>query len=430
MGCQMNEYDSDYLAQSLMNAGARPFETPGGADLVIINTCSVREKAEQKAMSQLGRVIKIKKKNPGMIIGAVGCVAQDRGNELIERFPDIDFVLGPRELQRTVEVVEKIQMSNIRTAATNLSGACRPRLAYPGYFNGRISGFVSIMEGCNNFCSYCIVPFVRGREVSRPAGDIEVEIESLASQGVREVTLLGQNVNSYSFQGDSVPVTLSTLIRKISRIRDIWRIRFTTSHPRDLTDDLVECFATEDKLCPHIHLPFQSGSNRILKRMGRGYTREYYLDRIRELRKARPEIAITADVMVGFPGESEEDFAMTMDLVRQVEFDGLFSFMYSDRRGTAAEKLEGKIDKDIKGARLKRLQTRQKDISYRKNKVLEGSTLEVLVEGAGDRPGQQRGRTASNKVVNFSSNSSMIGKLVQVTISHGLMNSLRGCLNE
>ena len=430
MGCQMNEYDSDYLAQSFMNAGALPAEGPDDAELVIVNTCSVREKPEQKAMSQLGRIIRIKNKHPDMIIGAVGCVAQDRGPELLQRFPGLDFVMGPRELKRAVEVVEDIEKSSARTVATDLAGLCRPPLVHPGYFSGRVSGYVSIMEGCNNFCSYCIVPFVRGREVSRPAADIEFEIHSLASQGVREVTLLGQNVNSYRFMEEEKPVTLSSLLKRIGKINEIWRIRFTTSHPRDLTDDLVECFKTVHKLCPHIHLPFQTGSNRILKLMGRGYTREYYLERVEALRTARPDIAITADVMVGFPGESEEDYKMTMDIVEEVEFDGLYSFMYSDRRGTAAEKLAGKLDRETKAARLKTLQTIQKEISHRKNKALEGTVQQVLVEGAGDRPDQQRGRTATNKVVNFRCKDNRIGELVDITITHGLMNSLRGCLNE
>lgn len=431
MGCQMNEYDSDYLAQSFMNAGALPAEGPECAELVIVNTCSVREKPEQKAMSQLGRIIRVKKKHPDMIIGAVGCVAQDRGSELLQRFPGLDFVMGPRELKRAVEVVADIRRSSARTAATDLVGLCRPPLVHPGYFSGRVSSYVSIMEGCNNFCSYCIVPFVRGREVSRPAGDVEAEIRSLASQGIRDVTLLGQNVNSYRFMGgEGKPVTLSSLLREINKIRDIWRIRFTTSHPRDLTDDLVACFETVDKLCPHIHLPFQTGSNRILKLMGRGYTREYYLERVEALRTARSDIAITADVMVGFPGESEEDYEMTMDLVEEVRFDGLYSFMYSDRRGTAAEKLAGKIGRETKATRLKRLQSLQKEISHGKNKALEGTVQQVLVEGAGDRPAQQRGRTATNKVVNFKCDGDMLGKLVNVNISHGLMNSLRGCLNE
>jgi tRNA-2-methylthio-N6-dimethylallyladenosine synthase len=429
MGCQMNEYDSDYLAQSLLGKGIFISPSPNEADLIIINTCSVREKPEQKAVSQIGRMLSIKKRRPSIIVGAVGCVAQDKGTELMERFPGLDFVLGPRELHRIVGVIEELEKDRKRIVATDLKGRCRNPVVQPEYFSGRISGYISIMEGCNNFCSYCIVPFVRGREVSKPVPDIKREVEFLAAQNVRDITLLGQNVNSYSYYDGQGIVTLSSLLRSLDEIEDVWRLRFTTSHPRDLTDELIDCFGSVGKLCPHIHLPFQAGSNRILALMGRGYTREYYLDRVKKLRNVRRDIAITADVMVGFPGESQEDFDLTVDLVRNVEFDGLYSFMYSDRKGTAAGRLDGKINKETKAARLNLLQSMQKEITLRKNKALEGSILEVLVEGAGRRPGQLTGRSGTNKVVNFKGNSKMIGKMVMIRISQGLMNSLRGDLN-
>ncbi|RJR18026.1 MAG: MiaB/RimO family radical SAM methylthiotransferase, partial [Desulfobacteraceae bacterium] len=271
----MNEYDSDYLAQSLLGKGIFISPSPNEADLIIINTCSVREKPEQKAVSQIGRMLSIKKRRPSIIVGAVGCVAQDKGTELMERFPGLDFVLGPRELHRIVGVIEELEKDRKRIVATDLKGRCRNPVVQPEYFSGRISGYISIMEGCNNFCSYCIVPFVRGREVSKPVPDIKREVEFLAAQNVRDITLLGQNVNSYSYYDGQGIVTLSSLLRSLDEIEDVWRLRFTTSHPRDLTDELIDCFGSVGKLCPHIHLPFQAGSNRILALMGRGYTREY-----------------------------------------------------------------------------------------------------------------------------------------------------------
>jgi len=281
------------------------------------------------------------------------------------------------------------------------------------------------MEGCNNFCSYCIVPYVRGREISRPPDEILSEAENLLSEGIKEITLLGQNVNSYLSKGEK-EWGFPALLHELSKLNGLLRLRFTTSHPKDLSDDLIHSFHSIKNLCPHIHLPFQAGSNRILKLMRRGYTRERYLELIDKLRSVNPDIAITSDVMVGFPGESDKDFELTLDLIRQVEFDSLFSFKYSDRKGTSAEKMDGKIEEIVKASRLNVLQDLQKKITLRRNKALEGKQLEVLVEGLSKRGGQLTGRTSSHKVVNFNSNNTEIGSLHKVTIKHSFLNSLLG----
>ena len=426
MGCQMNDYDSDYLAQLLVNNGFSAVNSPDEADLILINTCTVRAKPEQKAYSFLGRMSSIKKGNPNLILGMVGCLAQMKGPELLKRFPQLDLVIGPRELGRFQEILEGIDRHSGKIVATGLDLAPPQPALCKGYFHKRITGHVSIMEGCNNFCSYCIVPYVRGREISRPPDEILAEAENLLSEGIKEITLLGQNVNSYLWEGEKKKWGFPALLYELSRLNGLLRLRFTTSHPKDLSDDLIHSFCHIKNLCHHIHLPFQAGSNRILKLMKRGYTRENYLELIDKLRKMIPDIAITSDVMVGFPGESDEDFELTMDLVRRVEFDSLFSFKYSDRKGTVAEKMDGKIDKMVKSSRLNILQDLQKKITLKKNKALEGIQLEVLVEGPSKRVGQLTGRTASHKVVNFNSNNSRIGRLCTVTIKHSFLNSLRG----
>ena len=273
MGCQMNEYDSDYLGQLLTASGYRNTHDPKAADLILINTCAVREKAEQKAFSLLGRLFPLKKKNPRLILGLMGCIAQKDGASLLKRFPELDIVLGTREINRIQEFLDRIEATGDRIVATDLDASILPGTNLDGYFRGRLKGYISIMQGCNNFCSYCIVPYVRGREISRHPEDIISEAENLLSQGVKEITLLGQNVNSY-FSGETIGVGFPSLLRRMSRIAGLKRIRFTTSHPKDMSDELIHCFGELENLCPHIHLPFQSGSNAILKRMNRGYTRE------------------------------------------------------------------------------------------------------------------------------------------------------------
>jgi tRNA-2-methylthio-N6-dimethylallyladenosine synthase len=422
----MNDYDSDYLAQFLVNNGLSPVNTPDNADIILINTCAVRAKPEQKAYSFLGRMSSIKKGNPNLILGMVGCLAQMKGPELLKRFPHLDLVIGPRELGRFQEILEGIGRHSEKIVATRLDLAPPQPVPCRGYFHKRIMGHVSIMEGCNNFCSYCIVPYVRGREISRPPDEILAEAKNLLSEGIKEVTLLGQNVNSYLWEGEKEKWDFPALLHDLSSLNGLLRLRFTTSHPKDLSDDLIHSFHYIKNLCPHIHLPFQAGSNRILKLMRRGYTRERYLELIDKLRRVNPDIAITSDVMVGFPDESDEDFELTLDLIRRVEFDSLFSFKYSDRKGTSAEKMGGKIDKTVKALRLNILQDLQKNITLKKNKALEGRQLEVLVEGSSKRGGQLTGRTASHKVVNFISNNNEIGSLHKVTIKHSFLNSLWG----
>jgi len=426
MGCQMNEYDSDCLGQLLMNAGFVPVKNHENADFIMINTCTVRAKAQQKAFSLLGRMISLKKRKPDLILGLMGCIAQQEGPDLVKKFPELDLVLGTREIGSIPQILDRIMAGHQKVIATDLS-IKRPSIDWRNdYFNGRVKGYISIMEGCNNFCSYCVVPYVRGREISRSSQEIIKEAKCLISQGIKEITLLGQNVNSYSSMEGKDVIKFPMLLKRLSSLDGLIRIRFTTSHPKDLSGDLISCFADLENLCPHIHLPFQAGSNRVLNMMNRGYTREQYLSLVRKLRNIRPDFAITSDVIVGFPDESEKDFKMTLDLIKKIEFDNLFSFKYSDRKGTVAEKLEGKIDEYEKASRLTILQSIQKEITLKKNKSYIGGLEEVLVEGESKKGGQLTGRTKTNKVVNFNCNLNKLGEVVKVIIKDAFINSLQG----
>ncbi len=422
MGCQMNEYDSDHLSRILEDSGYLPASEPEKATLVLVNTCSVRAKAEQKALSRLGRLVALKKKNPRIFLAVAGCVAQRRGTELFERFPALDLVLGPREVGRFKEILAKMEEGNTRLAAVNVHRTAAPFMGRFEFFQKSVKAYVTITEGCNNFCSYCVVPYARGRETSRPPQEILEEARNLALQGVKEITLLGQNVNSYVYENRRFP----ELLEAINEIEGLCRIRFTTSHPKDLSSELVQCFSRLDKLCSHMHLPFQAGSNRVLRAMKRGYTREKYMDLIHTLREARPRIALTSDVMVGFPGETEEDFELTLDLIRKIQFDNLFSFKYSDREGTPAARMQGKIMENIKLDRLNRLQELQRGITLRKNRDLVGQNVEVLVEGISKRGQQLTGKTEANKVINFKGEIECINTLVNVEIKRASFNSLWG----
>jgi tRNA-2-methylthio-N6-dimethylallyladenosine synthase len=425
MGCQMNEYDSRYLAETLLEMGYAQVDRPEDASVVLINTCSVRAKADQKAFSLVGRMSRLKKKRRDLILAVVGCVAQKEGYSLIRRFPQVDLVMGPREIGGFPSFLKRIERNHEKIVANHLdSTAPRPHRGQ-GSHAGKVTSCISIMQGCNNFCSYCIVPFVRGREVSRPREEILHEARRLVSQGVREITLLGQNVNSYRWEGTRGS-DFASLLREMSKLKGLLRLRFTTSHPKDLSPELIRCFDELECLCPHLHLPVQAGSNRILRAMRRGYTRESYLELIEKLRRVRPDVAITSDVMVGFPGESEHDFELTLDLVKGIEFDALFSFKYSDREGTLAEKMEGKTEESVKEARLGSLQSLQKQITLKKNRLLEGSTVDVLVEGQSKKGGQLSGRTGTNKVVNFLCNGNHLGDIVSLKIRRGYVNSLCG----
>lgn len=421
----MNEYDSDYLGQLLLDSEYTPAETPKNADLILINTCAVRAKAEQKAFSLLGRMLSLKKRKPSLVLGMVGCIAQQEGSNLIKRFPGLDFVLGTREIGRIGDILAIMDMGGKKSVATEMAHRTPPPVNRPGYFEGRVKSFLSIMEGCNNFCSYCIVPYVRGREVSRPSQEILEEAEHLVSEGLKEITLLGQNVNSY-FSPENETYRFPSLLQDMNRIDGLSRIRFTTSHPKDISGELIQCFGQLEKLCPHIHLPVQAGSNRILELMNRKYTREDYLERVRKLREIRPDMAITTDIIVGFPGETEDDFDITLDLLRKIEFDNLFSFKYSDRRGTRAEKMDHKVRETMKSKRLYRLQRLQKGITLKKNRSLIGLEMEILVDGYSKRGGQLSGRTGTNKVINFNSDNNMIGNIVKVKVKDAFLNSLVG----
>lgn len=426
MGCQMNEYDSDYLGRVLQEAGCMPAGAPERADLILINTCAVREKAEQKAMSALGRMLLLKKTRPSVIVGMAGCVAQKQGASLLERYPELDLVLGTRELGRFRQVLLGLKTGEPRRmAATGLSGDPAPAILKEGFFKGRIKGFITIMEGCNNFCTYCVVPYVRGREVSRPPQDIIRETEYLAKEGVKEVTLLGQNVNSYLYYNNQ-HINFKNLLEMIQGVKGIQRIRFTTSHPKDLSPELIGAFGGLSKLCSHIHLPFQAGSNRVLRAMNRGYTREKYLELVSQLREVRADMAVSSDVMVGFPGESRRDFALTLDLIEKVQFDNLYSFKYSDREGTASAGFENKVAEPEKLERLLELQKLQKGITLKKNRDMLGRDVVVLVEGISRKKNQLTGRTPNNKVVNFSFKDRLIGKLIKVKITCAYANSLWG----
>jgi tRNA-2-methylthio-N6-dimethylallyladenosine synthase len=395
---------------------------------LIVNTCSVREKAEQKAMSTLGRMSRLKRRGRARILVMMGCVAQQEGEVLLKRFPELDLVIGAREAPRTGALVAKTMETGERVAAVDID---HPPMTAPAqgaeeYLKGRVKGFITIMQGCDNFCSYCIVPYVRGREASRSPADILEEAEGLVAGGVKEITLLGQNVNSYRWDQGAGGVDFAGLIRMMAEEFKgrLLRLRFTTSHPKDLTTGLIECFRELEVLCPHIHLPFQAGSDRILRLMNRRYTRTHYMQLVAALREARPGIAITSDVMVGFPGETHEDFLDTLELIEKVRFDNLYSFKYSDRKGTAAAEMKEKVPEEEKRRRLSELQALQNSITMKKNQALVGSETEVLVEGRSKKGGDLSGRTPTNYVVNFPGPGDLVGRLVRVVVREAKAHSL------
>jgi tRNA-2-methylthio-N6-dimethylallyladenosine synthase len=423
----MNVYDSERIRQLLAARNYRLVENPSDADLIFVNTCSVREKPEQKVYSLLGRFRALKKKNPKLIIGLGGCLAQQEGEGFLERFPYLDFVLGTKEFNQINRLLDDLEAFGKRGVATTLNGRVDPYASLPlSPSSAKATALVSIMQGCDNFCSFCIVPFVRGREVSRPSRAILEEIQSLAARGVKEVTLLGQNVNSY---GNKMPGELSfvELLEAVQEIHGIERIRFTTSHPKDLSRALIEAFGRLPKLCEHIHLPLQSGSNRILERMNRGYTREEYLEKVTMLRQACPGISLTTDMIVGFPGEAEADFQSTLEIIEQVRFADLFSFKYSDRPYTRATQFPDKVPEEGSRRRLMELQALQRRITCKRNKIWEGRTVEILVEGRSKTNAEESmGRTRTNHIVNFPGKSYPVGSLVRLRIEKPLAHSLRG----
>ena len=420
----MNEYDSARIRNAL---GLELTENPKKADVIILNTCSIREKADQKALSSLGRFKNLKAKNPNLIIGMGGCVAQLYGEKLLDRMPHLDLVFGTRTIPLLPKLISDIEEKKRRRTVETSFDIEDVFEIEPYHEEGKVTAYVSVQQGCNKFCIYCIVPTVRGKEVNRPVEDIEREVNNLIKKGVKEITLIGQTVNSYRRDG----VKFSQLLWRIAEIEGLLRIRFTTSYPRDVSGKLIEAMRDIPKLCKHIHLPVQSGSNRVLKRMKRTYTRESYMDIVRRLRDAVPDIAITTDIIVGFPGETEEDFNNTMTLLEEVEFDGTFSFNYSPRPGTEAATYTDQIPWGISNKRLIRLQELQGEITKRKNVERVGRVEEVLVEGLSrNDPGWISGRTTQNRVVNFPGDRSLTSRMVKVRITEGFQNSLRGKLEE
>ena len=429
-GCQMNEYDSARMAEVLaVGEGLECTDEPAAADVLIMNTCSVREKAEEKVFSLLGEWRRFKRERPHVIIGVGGCVAAQEAEGIVERAPFVDLVFGPQTLHRLPQMIAELR----RTGRPQVDVSF-PEIEkfdhLPAPSAEGATAFVSVMEGCSKYCSFCIVPYTRGEEVSRPVASVLQEIRALAAQGVAEVTLLGQNVNGYrGVMGDGAQVDLATLIHHVAAIREIERIRFTTSHPNEFGASLIEAFANVDKLADHLHLAVQSGSDRVLALMKRGYTALEFKERVRKLRAVRPHISISSDFIVGFPGETERDFQATLALVREVGFDQSFSFLYSRRPGTPAAALPDEVPQEVKLQRLQQLQaelaTQARGISER----MVGTAQRVLVERPARRDARElAGRTANNRWVNFSGPERLINRFTDVLITEALPHSLRGRL--
>lgn len=442
----MNVYDSSQIARMLALSGYEVTPFMEQADLIFLNTCSIREKAEQKVYSFLGRLARLKRKNGDLIIAAGGCVAQQEGSKMLQRMPHLDLVVGTHAYHRLPLMIQKIESKKCRIVDVELAETIdeeEPFInpAKDGEDNG-VTNFVTIMRGCDNFCAYCVVPYVRGRETSRDPANIIQEVKMLVSNGVREVTLLGQNVNSFGKKEGKA--LFPELLSRLNEIKGLLRIRFTTSHPKDLSNDLINAFGKLNTLCHHIHLPVQSGSDRILSLMNRKYSCRQYIEKILKLRRVCPDIAITTDIIVGFPGETSDDFKQTLDLIQEVSYDNWFAFKYSDRPQTRAIKLTDKLSEDVKADRLQQVLEKQKKQTFLKNQTLIGTTQTVLVEGTSkrekNRPSeidchkvQWSGRTSTNRIVNFLTDngaglgdSIFPGALVSVRINEAYANSLFG----
>lgn len=428
-GCQMNVNDSERIVTMLSDLGYAPTNDPSVADMIMLNTCSVRGGAEEKVYKRLQNLRIYKRDGKSQIIAVGGCVAQQEGEELLNKFPYLDLVFGTHNLHLLPDMVRGAEQGQRRSETSFIDNDQRLDLFPSIKAKSSLSRFVTVMQGCDNFCSYCIVPYVRGREISRRSADILAEIRQLADEGVREVVLLGQNVNSYGLKAENEP-SFAELIRQVAEVPEIERIRFTTSHPRDMSDDLIACFGDVPKLCGQIHLPAQSGSDEVLKRMKRGYSRESYLDKVRKLKAVRPGIVITGDIIVGFPGESDADFEQTLSLVEEVRYIDLFTFVYSPRPGTKAAELAEELTRNQKLARLDRLMTLQKRINLEICREYVGELQTVLVEGKGKLPGQVSGKAGNGRIVNFVGDTSLIGSFVQVRIAKAYPNSLLGELEK
>jgi tRNA-2-methylthio-N6-dimethylallyladenosine synthase len=431
-GCQMNEYDSARMGDVLREgAGLIPTEDPAEADVLLMNTCSVREKAQEKVFSLLGEWRRLKAQRPELIIGVGGCVASQEGEAITARAPFVDLVFGPQTLHRLPQMIAELRRTGHPVVDVSFPEIEKfDHLPAPRAEGAR--AYVSVMEGCSKYCSFCIVPYTRGEEISRPFDSVLAEVRELAAQGVAEVTLLGQNVNAYRGpMADGEPVDLATLMHHLARVPGIERIRFTTSHPLEFDASLIEAFATIPKLANHLHLPVQSGSDRVLALMKRGYTTLEFKDKVRRLRAVRPDISLSSDFIVGFPGESERDFSATLELVREVGFDYSFSFIYSRRPGTPAAALPDEVEPAVKHERLARLQA-QLDLQGRViSESMVGSRQRVLIERHARKDSRElAGRTANNRWVNFPGPASLTGRFVDVTITAALAHSLRGRLSE
>ena len=430
MGCQMNEYDSEKMADVLREShGYELTDAPEQADLLLVNTCSIREKAQEKVFSQLGRWRKLKVANPNIKIGVGGCVASQEGEGITRRAPFVDVVFGPQTLHRLPELIDRSAENNDSVVDISFPEIEKfDRLPEP-----RAEGptaFVSVMEGCSKYCSFCVVPYTRGEEISRPFDDVIAEVASLAGQGVREVNLLGQNVNAYrGLMHDGQIADLATLIYYVDAIEGIDRIRFTTSHPVEFTDSLIQAYAEVPSLASYLHLPVQHGSDRILAAMKRGHTILEYKSKIRKLREARPDLSLSSDFIIGFPGETERDFEALMNLIAELGFDQSFSFIYSQRPGTPAASLADDTPMEVKKQRLQLLQARINQQAMDISRAMVGTTQRVLVEKLSKKSAQQvSGRTENNHWVNFDADASSIGQFVDVFITDAQPNSLRGRL--
>ncbi|RJR18980.1 MAG: tRNA (N6-isopentenyl adenosine(37)-C2)-methylthiotransferase MiaB [Nitrospiraceae bacterium] len=427
-GCQMNVHDSEKIAGIFSQSGFQEADGSNNADVIVLNTCSIREKAEQKFYSELGRLKKAKKNNPDLKIAVAGCIAQQEKETLFKRFPYIDFVFGPDNidnLQRWVTDREQDNNCDPQTTALKTNPYYHTK-TLPVKRGGQVRAWVSIMYGCDNFCTYCVVPYTRGRERSRSSKDIFFEVKSLAENGFKEITLLGQNVNSYGITSHE-NIDFTDLLYKLHEIELIQRIRFVTSHPRDFSEKLIRAIKDLPNVCDHLHLPLQAGSDDILKSMNRGYTFEEYKRKIDLLRASIPHVSITTDIIVGFPGETEEDFQCTLNSLAEIQYDGIFAFKYSKRPGTGAIELPDHIDERTKSERLRKILKFQEDITYRKNKSLEGHLIEILVEGTSENDTEKMtGRTTTNKIVNFYGDSNLTGKLIKVKILDAKQHSLYG----
>ncbi|MEW6388519.1 MAG: tRNA (N6-isopentenyl adenosine(37)-C2)-methylthiotransferase MiaB [Thermodesulfobacteriota bacterium] len=421
-GCQMNVADSQQMAQVLADDYVLTHR-PEEADLYLINTCAIRRKSEEKVRSLLGSLKSLKQRRPQLILGVGGCVAQQEGERLLNAAPHLDLVFGTHGIYRLPGLVRRASQS--RTVDIVLTPGC-PALPRQEWAPGTIKALVTIMQGCNNYCTFCVVPYVRGPEYSRTPADIEAEVAGFLAQGGKEVTLLGQNVNSYG-RGLPEPVTFPELLRRLATLPGLARLRFATSHPKDLSDELMAAFAEIPALCEHLHLPVQSGSDRILQAMHRGYTREEYLAKVARLRRAVPGLSLSTDLIVGFPGEREKDFQDTLDLIKQADFDQAFSFKFSPRPKTRAATLGEQVPEEVKSERLACLQSLQAELTLKAHRRLVGRIEEVLVEGTSKRsPEQLSGRLRTNQVVNFTGPAHLLGQTVRVELTGAHPHSLQG----